>query len=317
MSQQLQRLSFAPGEPWLDTDGNPIQAHGGGILSRNGVYYWYGEHKAGPTKPTASVGFRVDVIGMACYSSTDLVRWQNERIVLPAVEDDPHHDLHPSKVLERPKVIYHEGTGKYVMWMHVDTEDYQYARAGVAVSDSPTGPFTYLGSERPNDAMSRDMTLFQDDDGKAYLVYASEHNATLYISLLTDDYLHQSGTYTKNFPNQYREAPAIFKHHGKYFLISSGCTGWDANAAEYAVADSPLGPWTAKGNPCQGVGAEITFQAQSTFVLPVAGRYIFMADRWQKEDLADSRYVWLPIEMTDDRITIRWYDRWEMSSVKP
>jgi hypothetical protein len=72
------------------------------------------------------------------------------------------------------------------MWMHIDKEDYSYARAGVAVS-KPAGPYEYLGSTRPNGQMSRDITLFKDDDGKAYLVYASEDNNTMQICLLTDD----------------------------------------------------------------------------------------------------------------------------------
>lgn len=42
---------YGPGRIWLDTEGNPIQAHGGGILydERTGTYYWYGEYKDGPT----------------------------------------------------------------------------------------------------------------------------------------------------------------------------------------------------------------------------------------------------------------------------
>lgn len=42
---------YYPGRIWLDTDGNPIQAHGGGILydTKSGTYYWYGEFKDGPT----------------------------------------------------------------------------------------------------------------------------------------------------------------------------------------------------------------------------------------------------------------------------
>ena len=113
-----------------------------------------------------------------------------------AVKDDPNHDLHPSKVLERPKVIYNRKTGKFVMWAHVESADYSKACAGVAVSDSPAGPFTYLGSFRPNDAMSRDQTVFVDDDGRAYQFYSSENNATMYISLLTDDYLSFGTFYT-------------------------------------------------------------------------------------------------------------------------
>lgn len=37
--------AFYPGQEWLDTDGKPIQAHGGSILCADGVYYWYGENK--------------------------------------------------------------------------------------------------------------------------------------------------------------------------------------------------------------------------------------------------------------------------------
>jgi hypothetical protein len=40
---------FKPGEIWTDTSGNPINAHGGGILYHNKVYYWYGEIKKGKT----------------------------------------------------------------------------------------------------------------------------------------------------------------------------------------------------------------------------------------------------------------------------
>ncbi len=91
------------------------------------------------------------------------------------------------------------------MWLHVDSDDYNKAAAGVAVSDSPTGVFTYLGSMHPNGQISRDMTLFKDDDGKAYHIYSSEQNSTLYISLLSDDYLKPSGTFTRNFAGKFRK----------------------------------------------------------------------------------------------------------------
>ena len=41
--------AIVPGEVWNDTDGNPINAHGGGILYHEGTYYWYGEYKKGKT----------------------------------------------------------------------------------------------------------------------------------------------------------------------------------------------------------------------------------------------------------------------------
>lgn len=299
-------------ETWLDTEGNPINAHGGGILYHDGKYYWYGEYKKGKTVlPDWATWecYRTDVTGVSCYSSPNMADWTFEGIVLPAVSDDPSHDLHPSKVLERPKVIYNAKTGKFVMWAHIDSADYGKAAAGVAVSDSPSGPFTYLGSFRPNDAMSRDQTLFVDDDGKAYQFSSSENNQTLHINELTDDYLRPSGRYVRRFIGESREAPAVFKHNGKYYMLSSGCTGWDPNEAEIAVADSIMGEWTSLGNPCIGKDADKTFYGQSTYVQPVYGKenfYVAMFDRWNKTDLEDSRYIWLPLTFEDDRPLIRW-----------
>ena len=120
--------------------------------------------------------------------------------------------------------------------------------------------------------MSRDQTVFVDDDGRAYQFYSSENNATMYISLLTDDYLKPSGRFTRNFVKESREAPAVFKYDGKYYMLSSGCTGWDPNVAEIAVADSIMGTWKTIGNPCTGPDADKTFYAQSTYVQPVIGK---------------------------------------------
>jgi len=308
-----QNTSFQPGQVWLDTDGKPIQAHGGGVLYHNGTYYWYGENK-----DTITTRQHVPVRGVSCYSSKDLYNWKNEGLVLKAVPGDSTHDLHPSKVLERPKVIYNPRTKQFVMWMHVDTRPgYKYARAGVATSPSPTGPFTYQSSVRPNDAMSRDMTIFQDDDGRAYHLHSSEDNRTMYISELSGDYLRHNGNYQRIYVNKLREAPALFKRGGKYYLITSGCTGWSPNPADYAVADSVIGTWTSQGNPCRGPKSEITFNSQSAFVLPVRGKkdaYIFMADRWNPKDLHDSRYIWLPLTFEGDSLRLRWQDDWQLSA---
>ena len=193
--------------------------------------------------------------------------------------------------------------------MHIDKEDYSYARAGVAVSSKPEGPFEYKGSTRPNGQMSRDMTLFKDDDGKAYLVYASEDNNTMQICLLSEDYLSPTKNFTRILIDQRREAPALFKHRGKYFLITSYCSGWSPNAALYSVADTVMGKWENRGNPCVGPGAENTFESQSRFVLSVRGKsneFIFIADRWNKTDLPDSRYVWLPFHIKNEKIEIKW-----------
>ncbi len=316
-----QKDQFRPGETWNDTSGAPINAHGGGVLCFNDVYYWYGEIKSGKTWAPESNkswgGTRVEMVGISCYSSRDLYHWKNEGNVLPAVQDDPKSELHKSKVLERPKVIYNQTKKKFVMWMHVDSEDYSLAHAGVAAADSPTGPFHYLGSCRPDGAMSRDLTIFQDDDGKAYLFHSSEDNATMHVSMLSDDYLKLAGHFERIFIGRSMEAPAVFKHKGRYYAMASGCTGWAPNPARSAVADSIMGPWKELDNPCRGADADITFHCQSTFILPVAGKqngFICMLDRWSQNDLPDSRYVWLPISMKEQGFEIVWTKEWNLDA---
>ena len=78
-----------------------------------------------------------------------------------ALKGGSHPDLAPHMVLERPKVMYHGGTGKFALWLHIDNANYTKATAGVAVADSPLGPFTYLGSLQPSGQMARDITVFK------------------------------------------------------------------------------------------------------------------------------------------------------------
>lgn len=349
ISVSAEQTSFKPGEVWCDTDGNPIDAHGGGLLYHEGVYYWYGEIKnsrtytPGKTYPRHS--WRSEGVGVNCYSSTDLLNWKYEGAVLPAV-NDRSHKFGQHRVIERPKVIYNAKTNKFVMWLHNDSRDYRDAMITVAVCDTPTGKFTYLDTFRPNAGvwptnfsesdkqpsqgnrvardfdrgqMSRDMTLFVDDDGTAYHLHASEGNATLHISQLTDDYLRPAGKYKRLFIGRSMEAPTIFKQDGKYYFIASGCTGWAPNEARSAVADSIWGPWKELGNPCRGKDAKLTFHSQSTYVLPVAdrpGKFIFMADQWNASNLRDSRYIWLPVRFDDkNRPTLHWQDEWNLSEL--
>ncbi len=318
---------FTPGKTWLDTDGIPIQAHGGGVLLRDNAYYWYGEDRT-PGKKTA----------VSCYSSPDLYNWKKQAVAFPhsALPDN----IRNRSFIERPKVIFNSKTGKYVLWFHLEQWGYHYARAGIAISDKPTGPFVFLTSMRPikdnfdftdNDpdrqkefgGTFRDMNLFVDDDGKAYVFYASENNATMYVVRLNDEFTGpetpavQNKTWARILVGQAREAPAPFKFKDRYYLITSDCTGWRPNTADYAVADNILGPWESKGNPCVGPEADITFRTQSTFVLPSPGKtgcYIFMADHWTPRRLHNSTYIWLPIILKPDgSFTLEWKDKWDLS----
>ncbi len=314
---------FKPAAVWNDTEGNPINAHGGGLLLYNGMYYWFGELKEGKTWRVATVtsweDYRVNAGGVGCYSSKDLLNWKFEGVALAANTTDSASDLYTGRVIERPKVIYNKKTGKFVMWLHLDREDYSYARSGVAVSDKPAGPYHFTGSENPNGNDARDMTIFQDDDGRAYHLYSSEGNATMHITMLSDDYLKHSTTEKRILINQSREAPVVVKYNQKYYLFTSGCTGWAPNAAAYAVADSMLGEWKQYGNPCTGKDAAITYTSQSTYVVKVPGKkdaFIFLADRWNKTDLPDSRYIWLPMTIKDGKPQVSWAKSWNFSFFK-
>jgi hypothetical protein len=167
--------------------------------------------------------------------------------------------------------------------------------------------------------MARDMTLFVDDDGKAYHIHSSESNQTLHIAELTDDYQNFSG---KICTCICRERPMkrlpFLKRNGKYYMITSGTTGWKPNPARSSVADHPFGPWQELGDPSRGTEDQVktTFWSQSTYIIPVPGKknaYIYMGDRWTPENAIDGRYVWLPIQFEDGKPVLRWYDEWDLS----
>ena len=361
-SQQKKKKAIRSGELWYDDGGRHINAHGGGIMKYNDTYYWFGEHKDDRTSDA--------MVGVMCYSSKDLVNWRNCGVALSVTEPAPNQgnnrnfrrrgattdsDIERGCILERPKVIYNPVTKKFCMWFHLELkgQGYNAARYGVAVADRPEGPYKFLYSSRANAGtwpiegspmnfdeylkrdfgtgqMARDMTLFVDDDGKAYHIFSSEENFTLHIAELTADYLHHSGKYSRMAPGGQNEAPAIFKKDGTYWMITSGCTGWAPNEARMFSAPSIWGPWTQHPNPCRGPLAEKTFNGQSTFVLtvdepssltshpspltphlsPLTPKYIFMADIWRPHHPIDARYIWLPIEFEDGKPVINWRDEW-------
>lgn len=298
---------FAPGKIWNDDRGELINAHGGGILFAAGKYYWFGEKRG----RSASEGVNV-------YSSSDLYHWKFEALAFSPNYTDSTSEIAAGCVMERPKVIYNSSTHKYVMWFHLELKGkgYSAARAAVAVSDHITGPYTYLHSFRPNGNMSRDMTLFKDEDGSAYHIYSSRENYDLRIVKLSADYLTAT-TEDKMLFSNHREAPALFAYNQKYYLITSGCTGWAPNKASVHEASSVWGPWTELAyNPMEGADAETTFGAQSTYVLPVEGkkdRFIFMADKWNPRNLKDSRYIWLPVQFRNALPLVQWMDAWDFS----
>ncbi len=353
--------SFLPGAKWYDTEGNIIQAHGGQIQrmpvpagdgSVEEKYVWVGEDKRN--------GHTGNCVAM--YYSEDLYTWSFGGDVLRSVESREQLDRDPyftevykgcskeeldrvydvlgsSKVIERPKMLYNEMTGKYVIWFHSDdsteknTYRYDTGMAGVAIADSPLGPFRLIDRYRlnhcPDGAIdcfpsskgeARDMNLFKDDEGTAYIIYTSENNKTIYISRLNEEYTYLSKLpeeavygedYIRIFPGAMREAPVLFKNGGRYYIMTSSTTGWDSNEARVWSADSIFGKWKNDGSPCEGTARSITYDTQSTSVFQAEnGQWIYYGDRWNRDELADSRYIWLPVRFEEGKMIIRWQNEW-------
>lgn len=329
---------FSPGEPWLDTNAEPIQAHGGALLAHDGAWYWYGEDKSAHTSPAVTTAS-----GVSCYRSTDLLNWENLGLCL-TTDPDPASPLHASRVIERPKVLFNAATGRFVLWLHLDSLDYTFARAGVAVADRPEGPFRLVRCQRsfrhdygwpePDPRHQReqgnaflDFNLFLDDDGQAYVFHVSENLLTLYVSKLSADFTDflrpaEFGvTWSRILVNRQREAPAPFKHKGAYYLFTSGCSGWTPNHTQLARAPHPFGPWEILGDPFVGAEAAHSHHTQPTAVVAApgapAGSFLFLANRWRAEELRDSRHVWLPFVVRDGAATLDYRPRWSPAIFTP
>lgn len=293
--------SIRSAEIWPDTNGQHINAHCGCIFKHGDTYYWFGENRL------RQEGSRMHV---TCYASKDLKNWEFRNTVLKNLGEE-------NGFIERPKVVYNEKTKKFVMWMHKeDQSGYSAARCAVASSDQIDGTYTYHGSFRPNDNLSRDCYLFKDDDGTAYFVSSSDNNATLAVYQLTPDYLKVEKQLYTLFVGQYREAPAIFKRKGIYYLVSSFCTGTKPNQQYYSMAKSMKGPWSENFLLCSTMTWN-TYYSQTACVFAVPGTedttYVYNGDRW----VSPMRHIWLPLEFNADGTikSVEWYDEWSINAV--
>ncbi|MCU1445222.1 family 43 glycosylhydrolase [Cryobacterium sp.] len=339
--------SIRPGQPWLDTNGERIHAHGGSILAVDGVFYWYGENKE-RTQP----GNGVWHWGMRCYSSTDLYNWEDRGLIIPPVPEDPENPLHPAQLADRPHIIHNARTGKYVCWVKVMQSNIEQM-SSVFTADDILGPYELVRSGiRPLGMNAGDFDLVVDpSDGKAYYYFERVHSE-LICADLTDDYTDVTGYYSTHFPRRQppfvREAPAYFLRNQRHYLITSGTTGYFPNQSESAVADSYHGPWTVIGNPHPADESNTSYRSQlsSIFKHPTKkDLYIALGDRWMVDPPADlpdipalfekmfrpgtdhsewgaidlpdpdtsiADYVWLPIRFDGDDVFIDWHDEWRI-----
>ena len=179
------------------------------------------------------------------YSSTDLINWTEHPVPLKTSDFDwAKGDAWAAQVTER--------NGKFYWYVTVEHGTIPGKSIGVAVSDSPTGPFKdAIGKALITNDMTTghtditwddiDPTVFTDDDGQAYLYWG---NTVCYWAKLKENMVEIDGEiHTVDLPN-FTEAPWIHKHDDWYYL--SYAYQFPEKTA-YAMSKSITGPWEYKG----------------------------------------------------------------------
>lgn len=238
-----------------DTDGNYIYSQGGCIQKFGDKYYWYGvkykEADIYAKNPENGKAGNAAYETFTCYSSDDLVNWEFEGYPLTG---------EPNGWVGRMGVVYNENAKKYVLIS-------QYAPGMVyAVSDMPEGPFKidHIQKTLPiqND-VTGDQTLFQDDDGKAYIICSSANGrAYQYVIPLRESdfldideenikmlfydedgsYIDENGEVDKKDKTGI-EGNCMFKYNGNYYYTGSDLYGWNSSRVYVMQSDSILGDY--------------------------------------------------------------------------
>ena len=344
--------AFHPGRPWLDTNGNPIQAHGGAVYQEDGVWYWYGENKefTDGKSPIWTWGIRM-------YRSTDLYNWQDLGLVALPDLTNPDGNLFPEKYVDRPHIIHCAATGKYVMWVKISSAEGCFT---ILQADRLQGPYTVVAEDYyPLGGSVGDFDLVVNGT-QAYLYVDTTPKRVAGFALAPDFCSvtqEVSSQYEGLTPPFCREGVTLFAHGGKKYLITSGTPGSTPNHSDAAVADTWAGPFVPIGDPHVNDGTMASFNSQISQVFPVPGKnlYIAVADRWMPDHLLDgksadairrvvashyqpqhykataqeeqlfaarpdlerndtsrSTYVWLPLTFVGGKPEIRWYDSWRL-----
>ncbi|MEU2422217.1 family 43 glycosylhydrolase [Streptomyces sp. NPDC007851] len=173
------------------------------------------------------------------YSSTDLVHWTDHGVILDLGPDISWADSRAWA----PTIA--EKDGKYYFYFCADAE------IGVAVADSPTGPFKdALGKPllKTGDFSGQmiDPAVFTDDDGQSYLYFGNGH---AYVVPLNAGMTSIDPSKVRDItPSGYNEGSFVIKRDGVYYFMWSENDTRDENyRVAYATGPSPTGPWTKRG----------------------------------------------------------------------
>lgn len=281
------RDAIYPGRVWRDTNGRRIQAHGGAIFYEDGVYYWYGENK-----DRTDGKCPVWTWGMRAYRSTDLYNWEDMGLIILPDFSDENAPLHPTSHADRPHIVKCAATGKYVCWIkHCGSA----ACFTVLQADAFAGPYEVKQHHyRPFGYEVGDFDIAVSGSD-AYLYMDANHSGVVTLKL-SADFL----TAEKEICWQYKDLHAPFcregitvtEHGGKWYMLTSGMTGYVPNKSDSAVADAPDRPFVSIGNPHVDDAGNASFNSQITQIFKVPGKkdlYLVLADRWVPDYPVDAR----------------------------
>ena len=263
-----------PGQTWLDDNGKKIEAHGGYIFEEDGVFYWYGENKDRTFGDS-----RMWTFGIRYYSSTDLYNWKYEGFLIePSVnKGDP---MFYERRIDRPHILKNVKTGRYVCWIKYNDN----ATFAIFAADRFQGPYRLVKKDyRVLGKKCGDFDFAFDEENHPYLFVEVDHLSLLSIRL-SDDYCDVTGEpvyhYENIKPPFTREGVACFKNDGRYYLLTSGMTGYVPNPSEVAVADSIQGPYVSLGDPHVDEPGVSSYNSQISCIFRFNGKLISLADRW-------------------------------------
>ena len=197
--------------------------------------------------PTYSARYR-DQLHMDAFSSPDLINWtKHDRII------DTTAVPWIWQAMWAPSIIK-KGEQYFLFFAGNDIQsDDEYGGIGIGVADRPEGPYRdHLGKplidKFHNGAQPIDQYVFRDVDGSHYIYYGGWRHCN--VAKLNDDFtgflpLPNGETFMEITPERYVEGPYMFMRNGKYyFMWSEGGWGRPDYSVAYAIADSPLGPFT-------------------------------------------------------------------------
>jgi hypothetical protein len=307
----VQARWVVPGARWLDTDGELVNAHAGGVFwdKKTELFWWHGEYK---------VQGQEEGGGVSVYSSKDLVTWEHHGLALESIEGHPY--LAPNMIIQRPKVVYSETTSQYHMWWHADNSTYGLLLQGFATSDNPEGPYEFVDVFSPPGNWSQDFGMFTDyKDGKTYSLYSTGDRKEARDNWITEfnEDITDLGDPIHVFEDFDLEAPTIVQTEKSYYILMSHKTGYRPNNVVAFRSDSLSGPWSQPWivSPLN----TRTYNSQSGLSLRIEGSkkttYLYMGDQWDSNSLWESRYIWLPMEIDDDKkdLQVVWHDVYDLN----